>query len=316
MEALLDYLGDREALLILDNCEHLVDECAHMVRTLLRSAEGLRVLATSRQSLGIEGEQVFGVPPLTVPDGEVAHEIPDALLRYESVSLFVDRAQSILPTFALDQATVEHVARLCRDLEGLPLAIELAAVRLRSLSVADIVAGLDRDADALDRGRRAAAERGLSVEFVEQPAASWHGTADRALCVGSSHAFGGTRRMLARLAELVPRGQVLIGDGCWPGTPTPAAHAIFGDDVLSLADLATACRDTGWQVLHLDTASQREWDDFESRHRAGQREWLLANPDDPRAAEVRERHAAREHEYLTAYRGVLGFAYLVLGRRA
>jgi SAM-dependent methyltransferase len=212
----------------------------------------------------------------------------------------------------------EHATLLLDRLDPAGRIVDLGCgwgeLLLRAAARGGTGTGVDTDADALDRGRRAAAERGLSVEFAEQPAASWHGTADRALCVGSSHAFGGTRRMLARLAEIVPRGQVLIGDGCWPGMPTPAAHAIFGDDVLPLADLATACRDTGWQVLHLDTASQREWDDFESRHRAGQREWLLANPDDPRAAEVRERHAAREHEYLTAYRGVLGFAYLVLGR--
>jgi len=120
--------------------------------------------------------------------------------------------------------------------------------------------------------------------------------------------------MLARLAEIVPQGRVLVGDGCWPTPPTPAAHEIFGDDVLPLADLAAACGSAGWQVIHLSTADQREWDDFEFRHRAGLREWLLANENDPRAAETRERLDGREREYLTAYRGVLGLAYLVLAR--
>ena len=212
----------------------------------------------------------------------------------------------------------EHATLLLDRLEPAGRIVDLGCgwgeLLLRAAARGGTGTGVDTDAGALDRGRRAAAERGLPVEFVEQPAASWRGTADRALCVGSSHAFGGTREMLARLAEVVPRGRVLVGDGCWPARPTPAAHAIFGDDVLPLADLAAACADAGWQVLHLDTASQREWDDFESGHRAGQREWLLANPADPRAPEVRERHAAREHEYLTAYRGVLGFAYLILSR--
>jgi cyclopropane fatty-acyl-phospholipid synthase-like methyltransferase len=185
---------------------------------------------------------------------------------------------------------------------------------LRAVARGGTGTGVDTDPEALDRGRRAAAAQGQAVEFVEQPAGDWRGTADRALCVGSSHALGGTRAMLARLAEVVPHGRVLVGDGCWPAPPTPAAHAIFGDDVLPLADLAAACAAAGWQVLHLDVADEREWDVFESGHRAGQREWLLANADDPRAAEVRERHAAREREYLTAYRGVLGFAYLVLAR--
>jgi cyclopropane fatty-acyl-phospholipid synthase-like methyltransferase len=174
--------------------------------------------------------------------------------------------------------------------------------------------GVDTDPDGLDRGRRAALVRGLDVKFVERAAADWSGTADRALCIGSSHALGGSRAMLAALANVVPRGRVLVGDGCWERPPTEAAHAIFGDDVLPLADLVTACGEAGWQVLHLSTADQNEWDDFESRHRAGIREWLLANPDDPRAAEVKAREDAREREYLTAYRGVLGFAYLVLAR--
>ncbi|MFI7675513.1 SAM-dependent methyltransferase [Actinophytocola sp. NPDC049390] len=174
--------------------------------------------------------------------------------------------------------------------------------------------GVDTDPAGLDRGRRAALVRELDVKFVEREAAAWRGTADRALCVGSSHALGGSRAMLSALAEVVPSGRVLVGDGCWETTPTQAARDIFGDDVLPLADLVAACGETGWQVLHMSTADQHEWDDFESRHRAGVREWLLANPDDPRAAEVKEREDAREREYLTVYRGVLGLAYLVLAR--
>lgn len=174
--------------------------------------------------------------------------------------------------------------------------------------------GVDTDPAGLDRGRRAAADRGLDVEFVEQNAADWQGTADRAVCIGSAHTLGGARAMLTSLAATVPTGRVLIGDGCWESPPSPAAAEIFGDEVLPLADLVTACREAGWQVLHLSTASQQEWDDFESRHRAGVREWALANPDDPRVPEVLETQVGREHEYLTVYRGVLNLAYLVLAR--
>lgn len=212
----------------------------------------------------------------------------------------------------------EHAERLLDRLAPGGHVVDLGCgwgeLLLRAVARGGTGTGVDTDADALDRGRRAGAERGLPAEFVEGPAASWRGAADRALCVGASHALGGTRAMLTRLAEVVPQGRVLVGDGCWPAPPTEAAHAIFGDDVLPLAELATACADAGWQILHLDLADQREWDEFESGHRAGPREWLLANADDPRAAEVRERHLAREREYLTAYRGVLGFAYLVLAR--
>ncbi len=184
-----------------------------------------------------------------------------------------------------------------------------AAARTRAKAV-----GVDTDPAGLDRGRRAARDRGLDVEFVEQGAADWHGTADRAICIGSAHTLGGTAAMLTRLADIVPRGRVLVGDGFWATTPTRAALDIFGADTTTLPDLVAACRDAGWQVLHLSTADQREWDDFESRHRAGLREWLLANPDDPRAAEVAQQQDAREHEYLSVYRGVLGLAYVVLAR--
>lgn len=211
-----------------------------------------------------------------------------------------------------------HAALLLDRLEPAGRIVDLGCgwgeLLLRAVARAGSGIGVDTDRAALYRGRRAAADRGLAVEFVEQAAGDWRGTADRALCVGSSHALGGTRAMLGALAEVVPRGRVLVGDGCWPAPPTEAAHAIFGDEVLPLTDLVAACGSAGWQVLHLSTADQREWDDFESAHRAGQREWLLDNEDDPRAAEVRQLHEEREREYLTAYRGVLGFAYLVLAR--
>jgi ubiquinone/menaquinone biosynthesis C-methylase UbiE len=174
--------------------------------------------------------------------------------------------------------------------------------------------GIDTDPAALDRGRQAARERNLDIVFIEGPADGWHDIADRALCIGSSHTLGGSRAMLARLAQVVPHGRVIVGDTCWERPPTSAAHALFGDDVLPITELVAACRETGWEVLHLSTADQREWDDFESRHRAGIREWLLANPDHPQAVEERTKQDAREQEYLTVYRGVLGFVYLVLGR--
>jgi non-specific serine/threonine protein kinase len=224
MEALLNYLAHRETLLILDNCEHLVDECAQMVRTLLRNVEGLRVLATSRQALGVEGEQVFGVPPLTVAGPDSSHEVANALLRYESVSLFVDRAQSIDPAFQLDEATAEHVVRLCRDLEGVPLAIELAAVRLRSLSVADIVARLDDRFRLLSEGHRASANRQTSLMAMVEWSYDLLDEADRALWARLSVFAGGfdlaaadavccdddlpADSLLARLHSLVERSIV------------------------------------------------------------------------------------------------------------
>lgn len=175
--------------------------------------------------------------------------------------------------------------------------------------------GIDADQLLLDRGKRNAAERNiLPVKFIQQPAEEFREKQDRAICIGASHAFGGTQLMLLHLAGIVPKGRVLVGDMCWEKPPTDEAKAIFGDEILSLADMTTLCREAGWEVLSLTTADQREWDEFESGIRAGPREWLLANPEDPRAAGVREEQSRREYEYLTKYRGVLGMAYLVLGR--
>lgn len=175
--------------------------------------------------------------------------------------------------------------------------------------------GVDLDDVALRRGRAQVARRGLTgrVEFVAGQAETWPGPADRALCIGAAHAFGGARKALRRLAEVVPAGgRALFGDGYWEREPSAAALDIFGADVLSLSGLLIAARDAGWRVLHVSTADQLEWDDFESTSRAGRQEWLLANESDPRAAEVRDWLDTREREYFEVYRGVLGLAYLVL----
>ncbi|WP_329428995.1 LuxR C-terminal-related transcriptional regulator [Streptosporangium sp. NBC_01495] len=177
MEALINYLSERDGLLILDNCEHLVASCAQLVRALLRASQGLRILTTSRQPLGVEGEQAFEVPPLSVPEEGADSESAQALQRYESVNLFLDRARSIIPGFKLDTANHQAVARLCLDLEGVPLAIELAAVRLRLLSVDQIAARLDDRFRLLSVGHRASAPRQTSLtamvewsyELLDQP---------------------------------------------------------------------------------------------------------------------------------------------------
>ncbi len=175
--------------------------------------------------------------------------------------------------------------------------------------------GVDTDAAVLGRARTLARQRHLDqhAEFIQADAAAWRGAADRALCVGASHAFGGTEPALKALTQVTaPGGRLLFGDGYWASTPSPAAITIFGEAVLSLPQLLEASRAAGWRVIHLSTADQREWDDFESTFRAGRQEWLLAHSDDPRAAEVRDWLDARERQYIDTYRGIFGFAYLIL----
>jgi predicted ATPase/DNA-binding NarL/FixJ family response regulator len=135
--ALAEYLAHKHMLLVMDNCEHLRDECAVLAETLLRAAPGLRVLATSRQPLGLTGEHVFQVPTLSLPDAGRPPPLK-SLSQYESLNLFVDRAKAVQPEFSLTEENAGSVVSVCRQLDGLPLAIELTAVRLRALSIAEI----------------------------------------------------------------------------------------------------------------------------------------------------------------------------------
>jgi predicted ATPase/DNA-binding CsgD family transcriptional regulator len=136
---LADSLAGRHALLVLDNCEHLLDACAVLAGALLRACPGLRILATSRQVLGVPGEVTFPVPPLSVPqEGQLP--VSESLLEYEAVRLFAERGAAVLPGFAVEAGNREAITELCRRLEGIPLAIELAAVRLRAMSPEQILA--------------------------------------------------------------------------------------------------------------------------------------------------------------------------------
>src|SRR5215469_11783948 len=136
---LADSLSGRHALLVLDNCEHLLDACAVLAGALLRACPGLRILATSRQVLGVPGEVTFPVPPMSVPrEGRLP--VSESLLEYESVRLFAERGAAVLPGFAVEAGNRDAICDLCRRLEGIPLAIELAAVRLRAMSPEQIVA--------------------------------------------------------------------------------------------------------------------------------------------------------------------------------
>lgn len=178
--------------------------------------------------------------------------------------------------------------------------------------------GVDSDSSAIERGRAAAAERGLSdrVTFAIGDASAWTSPADRVICVGSSHAWGGSTEALRALWGLAhPGARILFGDGCWERPPpTEAASAIFGDEVLTLTDLVEQAMAVGWHLIHLSTADQREWDDFEGTWRAGRQEWLSDNPHDDRASQVRHKIDHQVREYVGSYRGVLGFTYLVLSR--
>src|SRR5215213_77325 len=146
-EALVDTLREKRLLLVLDNCEHLIEAAARLADALLSSCPHLRVVATSREALGVEGELVWRVDPLSVPDAEPDAHRPLAttgeLARYEAVRLFVERAKLRSPRFELTEENAGAVVQICRQLEGMPLSIELAAARVRALSLEQIAQRLE-----------------------------------------------------------------------------------------------------------------------------------------------------------------------------
>ncbi|RNL87494.1 BTAD domain-containing putative transcriptional regulator [Halostreptopolyspora alba] len=161
---LTEALRDTTGLLVLDNCEHVVESVMELVHTLLGTVEGLRCLVTSREPLGVTGERVYEVTPLRVPDTEIrpddGNELPSA------VRLFTDRAAAAAPGFRLDARTAPAVTAICRRLDGLPLALELAANRVRALGVAELADRLDDRFAVLADGGRAAPRRQQTLRAV------------------------------------------------------------------------------------------------------------------------------------------------------
>jgi predicted ATPase/Tfp pilus assembly protein PilF len=246
---LLDYLRTRELLLLLDNCEHLVDACAGLVETLLRDCPGLRVLATSRELLNIQGEMTWRVPSLSLPDESAVPGPAGAAGSRtwgEAVELFVQRAAAGEPRFALTERNAPAVAQICRRLDGIPLAIELAAARVKLLTPEQIAARLQDRFRLLTGGSRTTLPRqqtlrGLidwSYELLSEP--------ERALLRRLSVFAGG---FTLEAAERV------CADGAEPGAAKGSSHipdrpcAIRPEDVLgllgSLVDKSLAMTEEG-----------------------------------------------------------------------
>jgi non-specific serine/threonine protein kinase len=222
-----EYLGRRETLLILDNCEHLVEAGAALVTRLLGTAPGVRVLATSREPLRVGGEVAWRVPPLALPDPR-QQPPPDALVAYEAPRLFVERARLGQPRFALTAANAGPVVQICRRLDGVPLALELAAACLRVLAVDQIAAHLDDrfrlltdgGRDALPRHHTLRAAIEWSYDLLAPPektlftrlavfAGGW--TLDAAEAVGAD--AGREAEVLDLLKALVDKSLVVVEEG-------------------------------------------------------------------------------------------------------
>jgi predicted ATPase len=157
-EVLIDFLCPRKLLLVLDNCEHVVDAAAKLAETLLRACPDLRIMATSREALGIGGEAVLRLSPLAFPEVDPEPTL-GGLPGFDAVALFVERAAAALPGFRLTEDNKATVTQICSRLDGLPLAIELAAARLRAMSPEQLLERLADRYAVLTRGSRGAPTR-------------------------------------------------------------------------------------------------------------------------------------------------------------
>ncbi|WP_394618461.1 BTAD domain-containing putative transcriptional regulator [Lentzea sp. JNUCC 0626] len=160
MDRIAEVLGAGESVLVLDNCEHLISAAAEFTTLLLRRVPNLRIIATSREPLAIDGESLCPIGPLAVPNGQA--DVAD----FGAVRLFVDRANAVKPGFRLDESTVEDVKLVCRRLDGMPLALELAAARLRSMTIRQITQRLDDRFRLLTSGSRTALPRQRTLRAV------------------------------------------------------------------------------------------------------------------------------------------------------
>ena len=219
LTTLLKFLGTRQLLIVLDNCEHLVEACARFAEAVLRGCRDVRILATSREPLNITGELEWRVPPLETPDPNL-RESSDRLNRYSAVRLFLARASAVATGFRMTEENAAAIARICRRLDGIPLAIELAASRVKSLGVAQIAARLDDRFRLLTGGNRTALPRhqtlgslidwsyGLLSESERAMfrrlsvfAGGWTLDAAEAVCVGEGIGSSDALELLSHLVE-------------------------------------------------------------------------------------------------------------------
>ncbi|MEU6175013.1 LuxR C-terminal-related transcriptional regulator [Streptantibioticus parmotrematis] len=296
-EALVAHLRGRRALLVLDNCEHLVDDCARLTGTLLRAAPGLRVLATSRQTLGITAEQVFPVAPLPVPDPQQPCA-PREIRACPSVVLFTERAAAVMPGFTVTEANAAAVARLVHRLDGLPFAIELAAARMRTLTPAEMLDLLADRFALLSGGSRVAEPRQRTLRKL----IDW----SHALCTPAERTLWARVSVFRDGFDLEALRQVCADDGLPPAALVDVLGGLVEKSVVvhrqqdgrSRYGLLETVREYGYERLaasgELAASRRRHRDHYADLTARAQREWF-----GPRQAEWFAR-LRRDHANLRA----------------
>jgi non-specific serine/threonine protein kinase len=204
LDVLTDRVRDQQMLIVLDNCEHLLHDCSVLAETLVRAAPDLRILATSRQPLGAAGEHTMVVPALAVPE-DGTRLSAEAVEQSDAVRLFTERAAAVVPGFAVDRDNREAVVRICRGLDGIPLAIELAAVRLRVISIDQLLSRLEDRFKLLTAGSRALLPRQQTLRAL----IDWSYT----LCTEQEQLLWARLSVFAGSLDLDAAENVCAGDG-------------------------------------------------------------------------------------------------------
>lgn len=227
VRVLIDQLQDRESLLVLDNCEHLADACSRLVETLLAETDRVRVLATSRHPLDVTAQHVLEVQPLATPTpGEPLP--PKPALEYPALALFADRAAAVLPGFSLTADNQDAVAALCRRLDGLPLAIELAAVRMRALGVQQLLERLDRRHRLLADSADSASDDVLPRHRTLRAAVDW----SHDLCTPEEQTVWARASVFAGSFDLGAAEEVCAGPGLDRGEMVDAVAGLVDKSLL------------------------------------------------------------------------------------
>ncbi|KXX59639.1 protein kinase domain-containing protein [Rhodococcus sp. LB1] len=295
-EVLIEFLAPREVLLVLDNCEHVVDAVAELVGPLLRVCPRLRILATSREPLGIGGESVLRVPPLAVPDPERQPSLR-GLSKFDAVTLFAERAAAAVPGFMLTEDNAVTVAGICQRLDGLPLPIELAAARLRAMSPEQILGRLTDRYTLLTRGSRGAPTRQQTLRLC----IDW----SFELCTAGEQLVWGRVAVFAGSFELDAAEQV-CGAGLDPGELLDTLTSLVEKSILIREEsgsvvrfrMLETLREYGYEKLEQTgealSLRRRHRDWYEALALDAEAEWISARQLDWIARLQREQPNLRE----------------------
>ena len=252
LEILTDFLRAKTVLLILDNCEHLVEASAQLAETLLQACPNLRLLVSSREALGIPGETPYRVPSLAIPDGHTAYSA-ESIVQFEAARLFMERAKAVAPAFAVSDENASAIAKICARLDGIPLAIELAAARVKILKVEQIAERLDDRFRLLTGGSRTALPRQQTLRALIDWSYDLLSITERSLLVRLSIFAGG---WTLEAAEQICNDEVERKDEANKGSLHPSDFILHPFDVL---DLITQLVNKSLVVVDADNGSETRY---------------------------------------------------------